>query len=440
MKPWEKYEPGPWQKYQEPPATDSVVGRTTGLTGRWLAEGIADLGVPFANGIAVAANQVLKAAGVDYQFPEQGQAFSDLLTSYGAPVPETGIEKGVNFVGRVGTGMAAGGFIPKGVSAMAPKAPPGFPTAGKVAATKAGQILQKEGIPLDRSQATDIKILQRFRSMLKDNPVTTGKQQAFEATQQKAFNKAVLKTIGEDASEATQSVMARARERIGSVFNKIGQKGSNYDDALKENIAAIVEDAKATVPDTELRPFMKNVDDLIAAVKDGKINGDIFIKIRSRLGKLAKSPMVGESARDLQQAMVDALERTYPGQKAALQKASEQWRSLRIVENAISKTTERDISPLRLSNAIATKAQRNMSVYGYGGNQDLVDLAQAGREVLPEVLPQSGTAPRSKTLLSAGQGLLMKPGQRYLLSQPGMRPPPNLTPVVPFASALTPRK
>jgi hypothetical protein len=35
-----------------------------------------------------------------------------------------------------------------------------------------------------------------------------------------------------------------------------------------------------------------------------------------------------------------------------------------------------------------------MSVYGLGGDQDLVSLAKAGRNVLGEGLPQSGTIPR----------------------------------------------
>jgi hypothetical protein len=53
---------------------------------------------------------------------------------------------------------------------------------------------------------------------------------------------------------------------------------------------------------------------------------------------------------------------------------------------------------------MSTKANRAKSVYGKG-NQDLVDLAQAGSKVLTEKLPNSGTIARALAQVAPGAAL-----------------------------------
>lgn len=399
------------------PSLSSQLKRQLGLTGRAIAEGVADIAAIPANALAGASNVMLGT-----NFPYQEQAVSNLLTSAGMPEPQTTGELISNIGGRFATGMAAGGPINRAISGLAPAAPASFiPTR---ATTQAGKILERHQIPIERAQATGSPSLNRLRSALMDNPVTTGKQQAFTETQQKAFNSAVLKSIGEKSDEATQQVMRSARDRIGGVFDKVGSKGATFDDMLQNNISDIVDEARSTVPESALRPLLKNIDDLLTSVDDaGKINGEILIKLRSRLSKLSKNPEVGQSARQLHDALINALERSNPGDKAKLANAVDQWRSLRIIEGAIGKGLDKDISPLRLSNALATKAQRSASIYGMGGDQGLIELAQAGRSLIPEALPQSGTIPRGllqAPIRSILTSLPLLPAQRYLLSQPNI--------------------
>ena len=119
--------------------------------------------------------------------------------------------------------------------------------------------------------------------------------------------------------------------------------------------------------------------------------------------------------------MLGALERTHPGQKAALQEAVDQWRSMRIIQTAIGRGAERDISPLRLSNALGTNQNAAMSIYGQGGDQGLVTLAQAGRSVLPQSLPDSGTIPRGlmqAPLRAIATAPLYRGAQNFLMRQP----------------------
>lgn len=430
------------QKAQEPSLLD-VGKRQLGLTGRAMAEGVTDIASPFANVLAAGLNRLIKTMGGDFQFPEdQGGAFSRTLTDIGVPAPGSEEEQYVNSIGRFATGVAAGGPLNKTVQSAitrTPAAPPGFispkdpmvarfdaaPQGFKVprGTTEAARLLDKEGIPLDKAQASGSKTMERLKSLVSRHPLTTGKQQQFTETQQKAFNRSVLRLIGEDSDEATQAVMNNARSRIGGLFNQVGKTGTVWDDALQSRVADIVENAQRTVPQSELSPLMRNVDDLLNAVDDsGRIPGDILIRVRSNLSKLSRRPGIGSSAAELEDAVLDALGRSNPGQTEILNTAREQWRTLRIVQSAIGKGADKNISPLSLSNTIARKANQNMSVFGLGGNQKLVKLAEAGRTVLPEKLPSSGTA--EANLLNAPLRVIAtyphtRAIQNYLLAQPG---------------------
>lgn len=295
--------------------------------------------------------------------------------------------------------------------------------------TPAAQVLQDAGVPLDRSQMTGNRFWQSVRGAVTSHPATSEAQQAFTQTQQKAFNRAVLSRIGVDADEATQDVMNSARDKIGSVFNSVGKNGTAVDDQLLDELATISDNAARTTPQSSLHPLFKNIDDIVnAADKDGMISGDALTKIRSNLSALSRNKDVGQSASAVEDSLISALSRSNPGDAEALDKAITQWRTMRTIQGAIGPGMDRNISPLKLSNAIASKPNQNMSVYGLGGDQDLVKLAQAGR-ILPEQIPNSGTAERSLLLNANLRSLLTSPlyklGQRALLAQPTAALPPG---------------
>lgn len=399
--------------------TAKNIGRQALLGGQSVLKGV--LGAtgisPAADALATGANLGLGATGSSYRFPMVNEA----IANTGLPQPETTAEKVSDFGSQMLTGGAMGGAISRGLTNRFGLQTPQVAPISR-ASTPAARTLETAGVPLSRDQRTGGRFSQMLRSAVTDHPVTATRQAQFTEAQSKAFTRAVLRSIGANADEATQDVMAAAKGRIGSVFDGIGKQGAQFDDALQAELAQIVDDAQRTTTASDLAPFLKNVDDLLNAVdENGVINGDRFNRIRSLLSKLSRSPGVGGSARELEDAMLGALERTHPGQKAVLRDAVDQWRNLRTIETAIGKGTERYISPRILSNAMATQRNRAMSVYGQGGDQGLVQLAQAGRSVLPEVLPNSGTNPRglmTAPLRAIASAPLYKAAQGSLLSQP----------------------
>ena len=96
---------------------------------------------------------------------------------------------------------------------------------------------------------------------------------------------------------------------------------------------------------------------------------------------------------------MQSLVRANPQEAARLRTAITQWRNMLSIEGAISKDMQGLISPASLSGAWTTKANRAASVYGLGGDQSLIRLARAGRGIILDSLPNSGTAGR--TLMNA---------------------------------------
>lgn len=407
-------------------------GRVPNLAGqvvRMGVEGLADLTAPVTDPIALGLNAALPGRPFGYS-AEVPQA----LTEAGLPEPKTGLDRILNQAGRMGVGVYAGGPINKAISGAM-----GFSdesltaargVAPRTATVPAAQTLERAGVPLDASQRHGGRFAQMLRSAVNSHPMTVGRQNTFNMAQQKSFNRAVLRSIGVESDSATQEVMLRAKQGIQRVFNNVGKTGTNFDDALQSEISDIVDRASRTIVASELKPLTTNVDDILSAVDDaGRIGGEQLVKIRSNLSELRTAPGgLGQRAGELEEALLEALGRSHPSQRNLLRAAIDKYRNLKIIEPAIAKGTDANIMPLQLSNAVGSVRNRAMSIFGQGGDQELVELAKAGRDVLPEALANSGTAPRTlmnAPLRAAAVAPLYKLAQSRLLAQPKVPLPPG---------------
>lgn len=395
---------------------------------RMVTEGLGDVVTPWADAAAALINPAIRKTG--FQFPtNHGQQLSGALTNAGMAEPQTTAEKAGNLVGRVTTGAAASAGPMNAVMARLgfAKPSPNAPTAPKQApppqaSTPAARTLERAGVRLDASQRDGGRFTQMLRSAVTDHPATATTQEKFTEAQAQDFTRAVLRSVGEDAPEATHGVMLRAKQRIQSLFNSVGKDGIAVDDQLLNDLGKFEQVAQRTVLDSNQSVLFRNFEDVVGAMQDGKIPGKNLVEIRSNLSALSKQPGVGDAAGELEDILLDALQRSYPDQKQVLQTAVDQWRNLKIIEPAISKDADRYISPKLLANSVSSVRNRAMSIYGQGGDQELVELARAGKSVLPEVLGNSGTTPRAimqSPVKAAATTPLYVGAQDYLLRQPG---------------------
>ena len=260
--------------------------------------------------------------------------------------------------------------------------------------SKAVDVLQKAGIPLDAAQQTGSSFLGKIRSGFWDHPFTAGAQSELQSTQQMGFNRAVLNTVGEDAAAATPKVMARASARINGVFSDIlGRNSVKVTDPFVSTLGQIQQAAN----DAEKKPVSNLANRIIAAVgEDGTIPGQKAWALKKELDLISNTQDTTQNyyARALNSALKDQVNASLsPADQAAFTTARNQFAKLKTIEPAIDRVGGGDISAAKLANTLATKPNRSVSIYGRG-DTDLVDLAQAGNMLLKDKAPNSGTASR----------------------------------------------
>lgn len=279
------------------------------------------------------------------------------------------------------------------------------------ASARAVDVLENAGVPLDLAQRTGSRFVGRMRNMAQDNPTTAGQQAAFKEVQGRGYNRAVLHTIGENADAATPEVLARADDRIGAVFDGVAERNPvDYDDALQARLSHIETEARNQLDDTQFGVVRRQLDNIVdkAADNGGRLDGRAYQSIRTGLNQLSMGAdqTRGHVARQIREAMEDALERSAnPQDLEALRHARIQYRRLKQIEPAVSTDEAGNISPSKLANTIGAKRNASQGKYGRG-DQELVELAKAGKQILPEPTGNSGTAARvaSQMMLPAMVG------------------------------------
>lgn len=334
--------------------------------------------------------------------------------------PVVGDESRISNMEEGALGGAAGAAAGK----VAGAALRGF--GGPGARQGAVDILQNEGIPLSTAQQTGSKVAQHIE---RASAITGDDAAQFAAQQGAAFNRAVLRRVGvtdPEVTAATPDVLSAAKSNIVQVMDEVGARTKvKLDQPFQADLGNIRGQIERTLPQSEAAPLLRNLEDIgaNASANGGTLNGAFVQKLRSNLSALERNPGTAPLAGDLKDAVDDAMVRSaQPGDVPALQQARRQYRALKQIEPAINPATG-DISPLALMRSLSVKSNRNQALYGQG-DQSLMNLARAAKQVIPDLLGNSGTAERllpgvgAIETLASGQPL--QAGAKLLAGKAGL--------------------
>lgn len=355
-----------------------------------------DIGTSLTGGLALKGLGAV-GAGEALLNPQTYKAAAGLGAVQGALQPTLPEE---NKAFNTAAGGVAGMLGLGAVNALGRVAQPVKDTLGKIG-QESVDILKKAGVPLDAAQTTGSALLGRVKAALNDNPLTAGAENLFTANQKLAYNKAIAKTMGEDANQITPGVIANAKQRIGNVYDSIADKiNINVDGKFLNNLAMLDDEAKNVLNDSQYGIVDKNIKNIIEkASKEGnQLSGQQYQAIKRTLDKLSGSADtdVASYARDLKDVLNKGLSDSAEssGNKelvAQLKEANKHWGNMRKIEDIALKDPEGNISPSLLYNSLATKAKRNAF---YAEDAELAKLAAAGKMILPSKVPNSGTVAR----------------------------------------------
>lgn len=299
--------------------------------------------------------------------------------------------------GAVATGKAAG----KGLQYAA------APTVAKELVPLA-QRARSFDIPLRLDQVAPTSTRKTLLKVTQDLPFSG--VDVFENAQRGAWNRALAKTIGQNT------------ENLGpqTIKNFLDDAGKKFDSALKgESIPVsqgtfgrlddIIANADLNMTDDLKKIVVKNIDKLKQDIGGNVISGEKLASYRSSLLKRIPTAPAGakQALGEIIDTIDDLVETTIsPDKSDILRTARREWRNFRTLEPLLEKSTDGKVDPTQLLNRVSSskyiKASRSAV-----GEDDLVDLARIGKELLPKA---RGSDTQIKLLYTAGGvGLLTNP-------------------------------
>ena len=297
---------------------------------------------------------------------------------------------------QAGVGGAAGGVVGGVVKGATSLAKPFENQLSKVSQDNV-KILRDAGVPVDVAQATGSQFLNRTKAALSDNPFTAGKESEFVAQQQSAYNKAIAKTMGEDAAVITPDIIQNAKNRLGDVYDDLYNRyGSKISGDVYKNLAKVRDDALITLPESEQPIIKKIVDDIInkASANKSMLTGEQYQAQKRLLDRLtAQNSNILPYAQELKEVLLSGLKNSIknPDDIALLKATNKQYGNMKKIEDVVLKDPQGNINPSLLSNSLATKGKRNAI---YAEDNELANLARAGKDILQNKTPNSGTIAR----------------------------------------------
>lgn len=266
-------------------------------------------------------------------------------------------------------------------------------------AEKGVQVLKDAGVPLDLAQETGSKVMGWAKRLTSDNPFTGGGSHAFEEMQNNAYTKAIAKTMGEDAERITPEVLQNAKTRLGENYdNLFGRNGVRVTRDFQKELTALKESSEKVMPEGQ-KGITNIVNDILdkSKVNMGHLDGKQYQAIKQQLAAMeAQGGTAGHYAGELREKLFEGLSNTIKkiGNKddlELLKQTNKQYGNMKKIEDIALKDPEGHVSASKLYNSLTTKGKRNAF---YQDDPELARLASAGKNVLPEKMPNSGTAAR----------------------------------------------
>lgn len=328
----------------------------------------------------------------------------------GALTPTTG--KPEDFLEEKATqvlgGAAGGALIPAAGQAISSVVMP------KAAQNQALQTVLKEGGKPTIGQAlggTIGKIEEKAQSIpIVGDMISRARRKGMESLEPAAYNRALTPLgqkipaglSGRDALVHTEKVL---KEGYDDVLSKIGAITPDEQFTAKvQSLTDLVDSVK--MPQAQKDKFIFAVDKLKTSVdENGVMTSDAFKRLESTLGtqakKLGSSQDIYEmemapAVKQLQVELRDMLTRQAGPQSKQLQKVNEGWANFKVLQKAAGGVGAEDgiFTPTQLQAAVRS-ADKSKDKAAYArGNALMQDLSEAGKSVMGNRVPDSGTAGR----------------------------------------------
>jgi hypothetical protein len=389
-------------------------GMRLGLKKRAL--GIAELGTNLAQSAGIdasGAKQLIADVGQQYNQQGTGTGFKGAVAEIaGDPLSYLPVASVAKILGQgalmgataptgdensgLGSNLknAAGGAAASAVGMGAGKALSTVARPVKNQLGKAGQEavrrLEAAGVPLTAAQKTGSRALASLESVFSTLPMTSGSQGKIIRGQREAFTKAALDKAGIKGADAGRKALANAADNFGAEYKAItANNNMNIDNQLLQNVSDIYTEATSGRLGQDAANLVKSVSEDIYNSGE-KISGEAYQKTRSLLTQKAQSAKDSFDAglmKRLRGELDQAFERSLPqAQRGVMADINKRYQAFKPIQKAM----EGGNAEALVNSTIDPSALYNKVDVG----APLSDLADAGKGILRQPIPDSGTATR----------------------------------------------
>jgi hypothetical protein len=327
---------------------------------------------------------------------------------------------GTTAQGAIEAGAPPAVALPLGIAAgVVPSLRPGnlLPNTGGPMRAENVAALEAAGIPVTPGQRTGNPVGQVVESVMKYLPTSAPTAARVEDQQMRAWTKNILGQAGINSDVATPEVLTKARQGFRTEYNNLEKTTKLQGDQQLFNDLAGIENTYVR-GFNDVAPAWERMRDTVLNYATGKAgDGTDYHRLQSRISeelaraKRSDSPSAGywsEALQGLQKSLADAMERSAPSPdlRNAWADVNRRYMVFSRIEDTMAraggdKLNTGFIPPQQLA---AVERGRNPRQWVEGGDQ-LTDIARAGAAVLPDPVPNSGTAQRTfvQDLLTGGK-------------------------------------
>jgi hypothetical protein len=287
--------------------------------------------------------------------------------------------------------------------------------------------LERAGVPVSPGQRSGAPLTQTVESVMKYLPPSAPRSARFMDDQMRSYTKALLSHAGINADTATPDVLSTAQRRFGDIYNDLEQSTvlGGPDEKMIDDLARAEQIVGQGAP--------QNIKDSFIGYRDAVLNwasgtprqGQTFKGLAEDLGaeirKAERSNEAGsvknaQALITLRNALFGLVERQASPELAnAWRQANREYAIFKAIEDSMldpSQVTLNTgfVNPRKIGN-IQMKLRSDEWTQGDEDADSFTNLVKAGMALIPDPIPNSGTAQRmfAQDILQGGRQMFNSP-------------------------------
>jgi hypothetical protein len=287
--------------------------------------------------------------------------------------------------------------------------------------------LERAGVPVSPGQRSGAPLTQTVESVMKYLPPSAPRSARFMDDQHRAFTKALLGHAGINADTATPDVLSTAQRRFGDIYNNLEQATvlGGPDEKMVDDLARAEQIVGQGAPQNIRDSFIGYRDAVLNWANGTPRQGQTFKGLAEDLGaEIRKAERSNEpgSVKNMQalitlrNALFGLVERqASPEIAGAWRQVNREYAIFKAIEDAMLDPSQMTlntgfVNPRKIGN-IQMKLRASEWTQGDEAADSFTNLVKAGAALIPDPIPNSGTAQRmfAQDILQGGRQMFSSP-------------------------------